>query len=106
MRNLSNEIQKLKAERDKTLAQIQDAEARKHIQEQLDGISVDNELKALDNVREYAQRIRGEVQVHDELHEDSTESKLSIIKEKTSDARARARLEQLKAQRASKNTTT
>ena len=47
------EIKKLKAERDTMLAKLQSAQARIQIQEQLDGLSVDAEVKALDNVREH-----------------------------------------------------
>ncbi len=47
------EIRKLKAERDSMLAKMQSAQARIKIQEQLDGLSVDAEVKALDNVREH-----------------------------------------------------
>ena len=41
LRGIKSEIDKLKRERDKVVAQIKDAEARKQIQEQLDGLSVD-----------------------------------------------------------------
>ena len=51
LNNLKSEIEKLKREKDKMVAKIKDAEARKHIQEQLDGLSVDDEVKALENVR-------------------------------------------------------
>ena len=49
---MQGEIKKLKAERDTMLAQMQSAQARLKIQEQLDGLSVDAEVKALDNVRD------------------------------------------------------
>ena len=47
------EIKKLKAERDVMLARMQSAQARLQIQGQLDGLSVDAEVKALDNVRDF-----------------------------------------------------
>jgi len=100
LRGVKGEIEKLKREKDKVVAKIKDAEARRHIQEQLDGLSVDDEVKALENVREYAERISAEVQIGDELKEDSLESKLSAIKAETSSHKARARLEALKAKRA------
>jgi phage shock protein A len=50
---VQSEIRKLKSERDSMLAKMQSAQARIKIQEQLDGLSVDAEVKALDNVREH-----------------------------------------------------
>ena len=50
---VQGEIRKLKAERDSMLAKMQSAQARIKIQEQLDGLSVDADVKALDNVREH-----------------------------------------------------
>jgi len=102
LRSVKAEIEKLKRERDKTVAKIKDAEARKQIQEQLEGLSVDDEVKALDNVREYAERVSAEVQIGDELREDSLEGKLADIRKQTGSARAKAKLEALKAARASK----
>ena len=94
------EIEKLKTERDRVVAQIKDAEARKQIQDQLDGLSVDDDVKALDNVREYADRVRAEVQIGDEINENSLEGKLKEIKEATTSSRAQAKLAALKAKRA------
>lgn len=101
LRSIKGEIEKLKRERDKVVAQIKDAEARKQIQEQLDGLSVDEEVKALENVREYAEKVRAEVKIGDELKEESLEGKLASIKAKTGSAKARARLAALKAKRES-----
>ena len=106
LRGIKSEIEKLKRERDKVVAKIKDAEARKHIQEQLDGLSVDEDVQALENVREYAERISAEVQIGDELKEDSLEAKLDAIKADTASARAKARLEQLKRARSGESTPT
>lgn len=100
LRQIKVEIDKLKRERDKVTAQIKDAEARKHIQEQLDGLSVDDDLKALENVREYADKVRAEVQIGDELKEDSIDGKLAAIRQQSGSAKARARLAAMKAKRA------
>ena len=51
-------------------------------------------------MREYADRISAEVQIGDELKEDSLEGKLDAIAAETTNYRARARLEALKAKRA------
>lgn len=103
---IRGEIDKLKNERDRVVAQIKDAEARKQIQEQLDGLSVDDDVKALDNVREYADRVRAEVKIGDELQEDSLEGKLSEIRAATTTSRAQAKLAALKAKQAQANTST
>src|SRR4051812_45191368 len=46
--SVQSEIKKLKAERDSMLSKMQSAQARMRIQEQLDGLSVDDEVRALD----------------------------------------------------------
>ena len=99
LRQIKVEIDKLKRERDKVTAQIKDAEARKHIQEQLDGLSVDDDLKALENVREYADKVRAEVQIGDELKEDSIDGKLAAIRAQSGSAKAKMRLAAMKAKR-------
>lgn len=99
LRAVATEIDKLKRERDKVIAQIQDGEARKQIQEQLDGLSVDEEVKALQNVRDYADQLKAEAQIGDEIKEDSLEGRLSAIKAKTGTAKARGRLDALKKAR-------
>src|SRR5512146_995709 len=48
---VQSEIKSLKAEKDNMLAKMASAEARMRIQNQLEGLSVDNEVKALENVR-------------------------------------------------------
>ena len=50
---VQSEIKKLQAEKDNMLAKMESAKARIRIQEQLDGLRVDAEVKALDNVREH-----------------------------------------------------
>ncbi len=97
LRQIKTEIDKLKRERDQVVAQIKDAEARKHIQEQLDGLSVDDDIKALDNVRNYRDKVKAEVQVGDELKESSIDGKLAAIRAQSGSAKAQARLAALKA---------
>ena len=98
LRELEQEINKLKRERDRVLAQIEDAEARKMVQNQLDGFSIDDEMKALDNVREYAAQVRAEVQVSDELKGDSVEGRLAKVRAQAGKMKAQDRLAELKAQ--------
>ena len=99
LNELAHEIDKLKRERDRTLAQIENSEARKQMQEQLDGISIDDDLQALDNVREYAASVRAEVQINDELKQDSLSGQMSQLQTDIKAQKAKERLAQLKAQR-------
>jgi phage shock protein A len=99
LNELAHEIEKIKRERDRTLAQIENSEARKHMQDQLDGISIDDDLQALDNVREYAASVRAEVQINDELKQDSLSGQMAQIQTNVKAQKAQNRLAQLKAQR-------
>jgi len=100
LRAVAGEVEKLKRERDKVIAQINDAQARKQIQEQLDGLSVDEEIKALQNVRDFAEKVKAEVKIGDELKESSLDSKLAKIKAQTGNLKAAQKLEALKAAKA------
>lgn len=100
LRQVAAEIEKLKRERDKVIAQINSAEARVQIQEQLDGLSVDEEVKALQNVRDFAERKKAEAQIGDELKESSLDAKLAKIKAQTGSLKAAQRLEAMKAAKA------
>src|SRR6476661_2567950 len=65
--SVQTEIRKLKAERDTMLAKMQSAQARLKIQEQLDGLSVDEEVRALDNVRNHIKNTIAEANLTKEL---------------------------------------
>src|SRR5512140_2124548 len=65
--SVQSEIKKLKAERDTQIAKLQSAQARIKIQEQLDGLSVDDEVKALDTVREHIKTTIAEANLGKEL---------------------------------------
>jgi phage shock protein A len=94
------EIKKLKAERDSMLAKLQSAQARIKIQEQLDGLSVDDEVKALDNVRGHIKTTIAEANLGRELSESSLDSRLAALKNQAGDVQARAQLAEMKAKRA------
>jgi|TARA_B110000495_G_C23021913_1_gene606416 phage shock protein A len=94
------EIEKLKREKDEMLAKKANAEANIQIQETLDGLSTDVDIRALDNVREGIDKLRAEADVGSELSEDSLESKLQEIKAKTATASARSQLDEMKKQMA------
>jgi phage shock protein A len=98
--NVQGEIRKLKAERDVMLARMQSAQARLRIQEQLDGLSVDADVKALDNVREHIKNTIAEANLGQELAGSSLDARLAALKTQAGDVQARQQLTELKAKKA------
>ena len=98
--NVQGEIRKLKAERDVMLARMQSAQARLRIQEQLDGLSVDADVKALDNVREHIKNTIAEANLGQELAGTSLDARLAALKTQAGDVQARQQLAELKAKKA------
>jgi phage shock protein A len=96
---VQSEIKKLKAERDSMLAKLQSAQARIKIQEQLDGLSVDDEVKALDTVRGHIKTTIAEANLGRELSESSLDARLGALKNQAGEVQARAQLAELKAKR-------
>jgi phage shock protein A len=94
------EIRKLKDERVVMLARMQSAQARIKIQEQLEGLSVDAEVKALDNVREHIKNTIAQANLGKELADTSLDARLEKLKSQTGDVQARQQLAELKAKRA------
>jgi phage shock protein A len=97
---VQSEIKKLKAERETMLAKMQSAQARIKIQEQLDGLSVDDEVRALDTVRNHIKNTIAEANLGKELSDSSLDSRLAALKNQTGDVTARAELDALKAKKA------
>ncbi len=100
--SFQSEIEKLKREKEEMLAKKANAEARIAIQETLDGLSTDADIKALDNVREGIQKIQAEADIGSEIAGSSLDSKLAAIKEKAANSSARSQLDDLKRQMASR----
>jgi phage shock protein A len=90
------EIEKLKREKIEMLAKKANAEARVKIQETLDGLSTDADIKALENVRETINRKVAEADVGAEIKGESLDDKLKKIKAKTANAAAASQLAELK----------
>jgi phage shock protein A len=97
---VQGEIKKLQAERDSMLAKMQSAQARIKIQEQLSGLSVDAEVKALDNVRQHIKTTIAEANLGRELSESSLDARLEAIRGQVGEVQARQQLAELKAKRA------
>ncbi len=98
--NVQAEIRKLKGERDSMLAKMASAQARLKIQEQIDGLSVDAEVKALDNVREHIRTTIAEANLGRELGDASLDSRLAALRSQAGDVQARQQLAEMKAKRA------
>ncbi len=92
------EIQKLKDERDRMLARNESAKVRLEVQQQLSGLSVDADLKALDHVRESIQKMEAQADVAREVSGAGSESKLQKIRDAAKSSAAAAELEHYKAQ--------
>jgi len=97
---VQSEIKKLQAERETMLAKFQSAQARVKIQEQLDGLSVDEEVRALDNVRTHIKTTIAEANLGKELSESSLDARLGKLKNQVGDVQAKKQLEELKAKKA------
>lgn len=92
------EIEKLKREKEKMIAAKANAEARIEIQETLDGLSTDADVKALDNVREHIDKLQAEADIGAEIKGDSLDQKLAKIKERAANSSARTQLEEMRKQ--------
>lgn len=98
--SVQTEIKKLKAERDSMLARMQSAQARMKIHEQLDGLSVDEEVKALDNVRTHIKNTIAEANLTKELSDSSLDSRLAGLRNQVGDVQAKQELAEMKARKA------
>jgi phage shock protein A len=97
---VQSQIRKLQAEKDSMLAKMQSSQARIKVQEQLDGLSVDAEVKALDNVRQHIKNTIAEANLGKELSESSLDSRLDALRSQVGDVQARNQLAELKARKA------
>ena len=97
---VKGEIAKLKTEKDRMLAKMQSAQARTRINDQLEGLSVDAELRALENVRTGIKDTIAKAKLGDELRESDLDVRLKALKAGSSKSTARAKLDALKKERA------
>jgi phage shock protein A len=98
--SVQSEIRKLKAERDTMMAKMQSAQARLRIQEQLDGLSVDDEVRALDSVRTHIKNTIAEANLGKELADTSLDSRLANLRNQVGDVQAKQELAALKERKA------
>lgn len=102
---VKSEIQKLKEEKDRMLAQMASADARVKIQNQLEGLSVDAEVRALDNVREHIKNTVAQAKMGQELRESDLDVQLAKLRQSSGSVTARQQLEEMKKARAAQTAT-
>lgn len=99
---VQSDIKSLKAEKDNMLAKMASAEARNRIQQQLDGLSVDNEVKALEGVREHIKNTIAEANLGKELGESDLDTRLKALREQTGQSTSKSEWERLRNAAAAK----
>jgi phage shock protein A len=97
---VKGEIEKLKGERVRMLAKMQSAQARIQIQSQLDGLSVEADVQALDKVRDHIKNTISEANLGKELRDSDLDVRLDKLRQQSGSITARAQLDELKRQRA------
>lgn len=100
------EIDRLKAEKDTELARLESAEAKSRINAQLEGLSVDAEVKALDAVRTHIKNVVAESNLDKELKDADLDTRLKKLRQQSGSISARTELDALKAARAQKQQAT
>lgn len=102
---VKSEIDKLKAEKDRMLAQMHSAQARLKIQGQLDGLSVDAEVQALGAVRDHIKSQVAQASLGAELHSSDLDVRLNKLRQSSGSVTAKAQLDAMKQARAAAQTT-
>jgi len=97
---VKSEIDKLKGEKDRMLAQMHSAQARLKIQGQLDGLSVDAEVQALGAVREHIKGQVAQASLGAELHNSDLDVRLNKLRQSSGSVTAKAQLDAMKQARA------
>jgi len=97
---VKTDIDKLKAEKDRMLAQMHSAQARLKIQGQLDGLSVDAEVQALSAVRDHIKGQVAQASLGAELHNSDLDVRLNKLRQSSGSVTAKAQLDALKQARA------
>jgi len=93
------EIRSLVREKDRMLATLANANARRRIQQALEGLSVDAEMRALEGVREYIARAATEGALEREIGGDEgLRQRLRAIRDDARSESAQRELEELKRQ--------
>lgn len=92
------EIRGLVREKSRMLATLANAQARRRIQEALDGLSVDADMQALESVREHVARLSTEGSLERELGDPGLRTRLRAIHDEAREEAARRELTEIKQQ--------
>jgi phage shock protein A len=90
------EIRALECEKTRMLATLANARARRRIQNALEGLSVDSDMRALESVREQIAQLKAEGNVESELGERGLQARIRSIREEARREGAQRELEELK----------
>jgi len=93
------EIDQLKAEKVRMLARLKNAQARVRIQHALEQLSSEDDVRALEDVRESIQRTLAEAGVNHELAGSELDEKLQQIRRRNAEAKAQTELAEIKRRR-------
>ena len=94
-----SEIARLRDEKVRMMARLANAKARLRLQETLNGLSPDADIRALEAVRDHINRLVSEVQVERDAGDPELERRLGSIREAEAHTAARAQLAELKRSR-------
>lgn len=94
-----SDIARLRDEKVRMTARLANAKARLRLQETLNGLSPDADIRALDELRDHINRLVAEVQLNRETGDPDLEHRLGTIREAEATAAARAQLDELKRTR-------
>lgn len=94
------EIDRLKSEKNTMVARNQTAQARIDIQDQLEGLSLDDEMAALTNVREGINRTVAKADLNTELAGTDVDARLKKLRQTSGSVSAKAKVAAMKAERA------
>ena len=92
------EIRGLVQEKSRMLASLANSQARRRINEAIEGLSVDADMKALEGVREHIARISTEGALERELGDVTARTRIRAIRDEVRDEAARRELRELKQQ--------
>jgi phage shock protein A len=93
------EIDQLKAEKVRMLARLKNAQARVRIQRALEQLSSEDDVRALEDVRESVQRTLAEAGINRELAGSELDEKLEQIRRRNAETKAQAELAEIKRRR-------
>ena len=90
------EIRSLEREKVRIMAQLANAHARRRIQEAIDGLSVESDMRALENVREHVAQLRAEGNIDRELADPVMQTRVRAIRDEVRSEAAKRELVELK----------